>query len=123
MNRRMMKAVVNMYSSSFCASPASIAKPNDSLLPSMMPNTNTAMKPLACRPSAREIAPITATNVTTRRVFGKERPFLMGDEEAARYPSAMPATMAMTDCLSRSINEDVSENFAACPSPPPARRR
>src|SRR6266851_3169081 len=52
MNRRMMNAVVSMYSSSFWASPASILKPNVSLLPSTMPNTNTAMKPLASMPAA-----------------------------------------------------------------------
>ena len=52
MNSRMMNAVVITKSSSFCDSPGSILKPNESLLPIMMPNTNTAMKPLACRPSA-----------------------------------------------------------------------
>jgi hypothetical protein len=29
MNRRMMNAVISTYSSSFCASPGSIAKPNE----------------------------------------------------------------------------------------------
>ncbi len=47
MNTRMMKAVVTMKSLSFFVSPGSIWKPNASLLPSTIPNTNTAMKPLA----------------------------------------------------------------------------
>src|SRR6516164_196650 len=49
---RMMNAVVTTNSASLCASPASIRKPKTSLLPSTMPNTNTAMNPEACRPLA-----------------------------------------------------------------------
>src|SRR6185312_13910144 len=52
MNRRMMKAVVPTYSSCACSSAPLILNPNVSLLPMTMPNTNTAMKPLACKPSA-----------------------------------------------------------------------
>ena len=60
----MMKAVVSTNSASFCVSPGSILNPNVSLLPMTMPNTNTAKKPEACRPSAAKPAEITATSVT-----------------------------------------------------------
>ncbi len=52
MNMRMISAVVMTYSSSFSCSRSSILKPKASLLPITMPNTNTAMKPEECMPSA-----------------------------------------------------------------------
>ena len=47
MNILMIRVVVAIKSSSFPCSPGFMAKPKTFLLPIMMPNTKTAMNPLA----------------------------------------------------------------------------
>ncbi len=103
MNRRMMKAVVSTNSASFCASPASILKPKLSLLPSTTPNTNTAMKPLACRPLGGEIGADHRDQRDHRRVFGQERPALMGDQQRGQIAERRcRRRMPIADCSKRS---------------------
>ena len=65
----------------FAASPGSILKPNESLLPSMMPNTNTAMKPRGLHAVGGEIGADHGGKRHDRRVFREERPALVRDQQ------------------------------------------
>ena len=84
MNMRMINAVVRTNSSSRCCSPGSILKPNRSLLPIAIPNTNTAMKPLACSPSAARYEPTTAMSDTSGAYSSRKPSFSCAMRSAAR---------------------------------------
>jgi len=110
MEHGIMKAVVETNSSSRFCSVGPMLNPNESLLPMKIPNTNTAMKPLACRPSAAKYAASTATMLTMGAYSLRNAHLSCAISNAAKYPSTAPASSPTTVCLRNSSAESANEN-------------
>ena len=81
MNRRMMNAVVITYSSSFCASPASILKPNDLLVSEHHAEDENRHEPAGLQTVGGEIGADDGHQRHYRRIFRQECPSFMRDEQ------------------------------------------